>query len=215
MKKQLIVCLLCLVNSQITLGMTVERIMPDENLMTKLILFHAPTSSSGESKPDMQSFIRPNRHFVAKMDSLGLDRYFSFKTNDDVNALVEAVQQGGGMSVAWYYYEKEVCQNQQARGMESCIVDISGLDKAAILVALYARSKPLGMSILHFVPDDLDYDEAKIILESKQGYVDYLKGSVMQVALNRDILFTRMFNRFNGYRAAEQAIEQLKVVRSY
>lgn len=85
---------------------SLERIKPDENVLKLLTKFHEATSSGYNSKkPNMKNFQQPGRRFVAKMDSFGLDRYFSFKTDEDVEALVEGVRQGGGMKVEWFYYD--------------------------------------------------------------------------------------------------------------
>lgn len=233
MKKQFFGSLFCLLAIQAASGMEiqiisfpisgVQRIKPDESLLKKLVQFHEATSSSEYSKkPDMRKLEKQNRCFVAKMDSFGLDRYFSFRTNDDVEELVEAVQQGGGMNVAWYYYDKEMAESSnatasespKAAAMESGVVDISGLDKVEVLRALYAKSKDLGMGRLAFVPGDLDYNEAKEILDSQRGYVDYLKGRVMKVDLKGDTLSTRMFNRDNGDGAAEAIIKNLRAAKN-
>jgi hypothetical protein len=56
----------------------------------------------------------------------------------------------------------------------------------------------------------LDYSEAKEILETQHGYVDYLKGRVMKVDLSKDELSTWLFNRDNSDNAAENVIEALK-----
>jgi hypothetical protein len=233
MKKQFFGSLFCLLAIQAASGMEiqiisgsisgVQRIRPDESLLKKLVKFHEATSSSEYSKkPDMQKLEKTNRCFVAKMDSFGLDRYFSFRTNDDVEELVEAVQQGGGMNVAWYYYDKEMSETAKAaasespktKAMEPGVIDISGLDKVEVLRALYAKSKVLDMGRLAFVSGDLDYSEAKEILECQRGYVDYLKGRVMKVDLSRDTLSTRMFNRDNGDGAAEAVIKNLREAKS-
>ena len=191
-------------------AMTVERIKPNEELLKKLIKFHDATSSSEFSaKPDLNNFKKQNKFFVAKMDSFGLDRYFSFQTNDDVEALVKAVQNGCGMNVAWYYYEEETSSNSEPKALEPNVVNISGLDKVEILRALYAKAKPLGMGFRAFVQGDLDYREAQETLEA-DSYIDYLKGRAMKVDLSGDTLNTRLFNRDNGDGAAESAIEQLR-----
>jgi len=233
MKKQFFGSLFCLLAIQAASGMEIQiisfpvselqRIKPDESLLKKLVKFHEETSSHECSeKPDMQRFENKNRCFVAKMDSFGLDRYFSFRTNDDVKELVKAVQRGGGMNVAWYYYDKEVSEspkaaaseNPKATATESGVVDISGLDKVEVLRALYAKSKVQGMGRYAFVPGDLDYSEAKEILECQRGYVDYLKGRVMKVSLTEDTLNTRLFNRDNGTGAAEDVIKNLRSTKN-
>lgn len=90
-----------------TLSAVIDRIDKEtlDKIKDGLIEFHKQTYSSGNGKPDV-SLLKKDLPFilVAKMDSFGLDRYFSFQTNEDVDQLVKAVQQGGGMSLSWYWY---------------------------------------------------------------------------------------------------------------
>ena len=81
-----------------------------EKIKDNLTEFHLPTSSGQDSpKPDVSKLkSKENLLLIAKMDSFGLHRYFEFKTNDDVNTLVQGVQNGGGWDVSWYYVEKIV-----------------------------------------------------------------------------------------------------------
>lgn len=102
-------------------------------------------------------------------------------------------------------------------------MNIKGLDKAAILAALYNRATCQGMGILHYDPKPMTVDQARTILNQEQGdditqmfggfvhngnrlYFDYLKGRVMKVDLSKDELDTRLYNRDNGPNAAEDAI---------
>lgn len=72
----------------------------------KMISFHQPTSSGDFSpKPDVSKL--SDNLLIAKMDSFGMDRYFVFQNNKDVEELVKAVQQGGGWDVSWFYVKPE------------------------------------------------------------------------------------------------------------
>ncbi len=110
MKKMFLVMSLFL--SQASFGMDfdrIEKIHPDKDTIEQLKQFHEPTSS-GEYSPkpgpeDIKPHKKVGRCLIAKMDSFGLDRYFSFETSKDVNTLVKAVQDGGGMEVEWFYYD--------------------------------------------------------------------------------------------------------------
>ena len=86
---------------------------------------------------------------------------------------------------------------------------LEGLDKAAVLAALYNASQPLGMGFLHFTPEDMTVQEAATLLE-KQTYFDYLKGRVMKIDLCGETLYTGLYNRDNGPGAAERVIEKLR-----
>ena len=44
-------------------------------------------------------------------------------------------------------------------------MDISKLDKAEVLAALYNRAQPQGMGFLHYTPEDMTVEEAQVVLE--------------------------------------------------
>ena len=87
-------------------------------------------------------------------------------------------------------------------------INISGINKAAILAALYNNSRPQGLGFLHFKPDEMTIEQAERLLE-QQTYFDYLLGRVMKVDLSGDILRTWLYDRDNGQGAAEAAIQHL------
>ena len=88
-------------------------------------------------------------------------------------------------------------------------IDISKLDKAEVLAALYNNSKQQGMGFLN--PrgrEPLTIDQAAELL--KQGtYFDYLAGRVMKVELKDDTLDPWGYDRDNGTGAAAAALEPL------
>ena len=87
-------------------------------------------------------------------------------------------------------------------------IALTGLDKAAVLAALYNASKPQGMGFLHYDPKPMTREEAAVLLE-QTAYFDYLKGRVMKVDLSGDELDTWGYDRDNGQGAAERAIAEL------
>ena len=87
-------------------------------------------------------------------------------------------------------------------------MDISGLDKAKVLCALYNHAQPQGLGFLHYNPAPLSEDEATELLK-ETTYFDYLKGRVMKVDLSKDELRTGLYNRDNGAGAAECALQSL------
>ena len=89
-------------------------------------------------------------------------------------------------------------------------IDISSLNKAEVLAALYNRAKPLGMGFLHYTPEDMTILEAQALLDTGQTYFDYLKGRVMKVRLNEDVFNPRLYDIDNGYGAALDIINTLK-----
>lgn len=90
-------------------------------------------------------------------------------------------------------------------------VDITGLDKVQVLMALYDKARCLGLGCLQFTPEPLSQEEAeKIYANNERLYFDYVKGRVIKVDLSRNSFSTVSFNRDNGEGAAERAIENLR-----
>lgn len=92
-------------------------------------------------------------------------------------------------------------------------MNIAGRDKAAVLAALYNGSRQQGMGFLsgrgHF---QMTVDQAReeIDARGKDLYFDYLHGRVMKINLSGDEVDTALYNRDNGYMAAERIIENLR-----
>jgi len=95
-------------------------------------------------------------------------------------------------------------------------INIEGMDKAAVLAALYNGSRPIGLGVLHYTKEDMIVDEARsLIANYKVGvrgnlYFDYLRGRVMKIRLSGDDLDTDLYNRDNGDGSAEKIINSLK-----
>jgi hypothetical protein len=87
------------------------------------------------------------------------------------------------------------------------ILDISKLDRAAVLAALYNRAKPQGMGFLHYDPNPMTPEEAAGLLDAGQTYFDYVKGRVMKVDLSGGTLDNRLYDRDNGHGAALAALD--------
>ena len=88
-------------------------------------------------------------------------------------------------------------------------VNISKLNKAEVLAALYSASRPLGMGHLQNHTAAMSVDDAQELLDGGQTYFDYVNGRVMKVDLSGDELRTALFNRDNGADAAESAIKNI------
>lgn len=88
-------------------------------------------------------------------------------------------------------------------------IDISKLNKAEVLAALYNNAKPLGMGFLHFTPEDMTTDQAQSLLDEGHTYFDYVKGRVMKVDLKGETLAPWGYDRDNGDGAASRALTQL------
>lgn len=89
-------------------------------------------------------------------------------------------------------------------------MDISTLNKAEVLAALYNAAKIQGGGAFHAKGDLMPVAEAQRILdESKDKYFDYLYGRVMKVDLSKDEVDPWLYNRDNGEHAFEKAIQHL------
>lgn len=86
-------------------------------------------------------------------------------------------------------------------------INIKGLDKGAVVAALYNNSKPLGLGILHYDPKPMSPEEGEMFANN---YIDYLKGRVMKVDVTGDTLDTWGYDRDNGEGAAARAIDSIR-----
>jgi hypothetical protein len=88
------------------------------------------------------------------------------------------------------------------------MIDISGLSKTDVLMALYNAATPRGAGFLQYDPAPLTKDEAESLMD--RPYFDYVKGRVLKVDLDRDSFDPRLYNRDNGDGTAERAIAVLR-----
>ena len=84
-----------------------------------------------------------------------------------------------------------------------------GLDRYEVLCALYNKSKPLGLGMLHFVPGPLVLEEAHELLDGYE-YADYVKGRVIKVKLPEyaESFNPYLYDRDNGEGAALRALQE-------
>lgn len=87
-------------------------------------------------------------------------------------------------------------------------IDISGLDKAEVLAALFNASKQQGMGALDSSGKrNMTIEEARELTDQRgEQYYDYLKGRIMKVDLSKDELNPRLYDRDNGHGAAARAL---------
>jgi hypothetical protein len=92
-------------------------------------------------------------------------------------------------------------------------IDISKLNKAEVLAALYNASKQQGMGFMHAIGrEPMTVEQAAEEIESMKPYgtyFDYLHGRVMKVDIGGDELRTGLFDRDNGSGAAARALQPL------
>lgn len=92
-------------------------------------------------------------------------------------------------------------------------INIKGLDKAAVLAALYNASRPMGLGALQFTAEDMTVAQANMAIVSRGNLPrafhfswDYLKGRVMKVDLADDTFMPGLYDRDNGEGAALRAL---------
>jgi hypothetical protein len=100
-------------------------------------------------------------------------------------------------------------------------INIQGIDKAAVLAALYNAPHTQGMGVLSYTPQDMTIEEARELIKSqtvKLGdgkeviYFDYVKGRVMKVRLDGDEFNESLYDRDNGNGASWKALEKAGLV---
>lgn len=90
-------------------------------------------------------------------------------------------------------------------------VDISKLNKAAVLAALYNGSRQQGMGFMNARGGSgMTVEQAQDAIDAQGTYFDYLYGRVLKIDLSEDDLYTGLYNRDNGQGAAERIIEELR-----
>lgn len=93
------------------------------------------------------------------------------------------------------------------------MIDITGLEKAAVLAALYNAARPQGMGFMQYKPKPMSLEEAKKFLDEQEGgYFDYLFGRVMKLDLKGDLssIEERLYDRDNGGGCAQAVISELR-----
>lgn len=102
------------------------------------------------------------------------------------------------------------------------MVSIKGLDKAAVLAALYNGSAPVGLGFLQSRPGPMTVEEARAFipagddrsrmfpeLQKEHLYFDYLLGRPLKVDLSGDEFDPRLYDRDNGQGRAERIVAEL------
>ena len=89
-------------------------------------------------------------------------------------------------------------------------INIKGLDKIDVFLALYDGARPQGMGFLHYTPGPLTRTEARQALDAHGMRFDYYRGLVMKVRLDGDTFDPRRYDRDNGIGAAQRCIDELR-----
>ena len=87
------------------------------------------------------------------------------------------------------------------------MVNIKGLNKAAVLAALYNNASPQGLGFLQYNPAPMSTPEAQTILDTYGTDLDYVQGRCLKVDLGSDDHFDPwLYDRDNGTGAAARAV---------
>ncbi len=92
-------------------------------------------------------------------------------------------------------------------------IDVSDIARGQLLASLYNSSKPQGLGILHFTPEEMSPSEAVKLLNpdlGKPSYFDYLQGRVMKVEINGQTLDPWGYDRDNGQGAAQSVVDRIR-----
>ncbi len=91
-------------------------------------------------------------------------------------------------------------------------INISGLDRADLLAALFNASKPLGLGFLDSGSQNpMTKADAQIEISESTGlYFDYVRGRVIKCDLSGDTLRAGSYNRNNGPGAAEAVVDSVR-----
>lgn len=94
-------------------------------------------------------------------------------------------------------------------------MNISGLDRARILKALYDHSRPVGMGCLTAKPGPMPLEEARALISAAEVqragartnlHFDYVYGRPLKVVLGGSTIDLRLYDRDHGEGAGELAI---------
>ena len=91
------------------------------------------------------------------------------------------------------------------------MIDLTNVNKAEVLAALYNGSHPQGMGFMQFTTEDMTVKEAENLLK-EYTYFDYLKGRVMKIDLSKDQLDQYLYDRDNGEGAAERILKEKNII---
>ena len=93
-------------------------------------------------------------------------------------------------------------------------IDITGLDKRKVLMALYADARVQGMGIFQARSGGMTIAEAGELLAPREHgeppYFDYVHGRVLKVNLAGDKFSPRLYDRDNGHGAAQRAVDAIR-----
>lgn len=90
------------------------------------------------------------------------------------------------------------------------MVNIKGLDKAKVLLALHNGTQPQGMGFLHASTMTEEGCASDIAAMNGQLYFDYYHGRPLKCDITGDEFNERLYDRDAGQGAAERAIAAIR-----
>lgn len=104
------------------------------------------------------------------------------------------------------------------------MIDITGIDKAALLAELHNGSRAMGMGALHDISRDMTTEEARVIITAgddrrrmfpgagikRELYFDYVQGRPLKADLSGDEFNPALYDRDNGQGAGAAAVERAR-----
>ena len=87
-------------------------------------------------------------------------------------------------------------------------LSLVGLNKAAVLAALYNMVRPQGRGLDRYDPKPITVEEAQKIIDRRGLSFDYLEGRVMKIDLSGDTVDVWLYDRDNGDGAASRLGDQ-------
>jgi hypothetical protein len=89
-------------------------------------------------------------------------------------------------------------------------INIKGINKAELLAALFNASRQQGLGALDSRgSNSMTKEKAEAVIAEQGLDFDYLFGRVMKINLDKDELWTGLYDRDNGQGAAARAIAHL------
>lgn len=110
---------LLLLTTQTVFGMQFD---PDDTIkegMQDLPPYRSIEFSSKHPKPFLAKFEKPQRIFIAKMDTFGSYRYFIFKTDQEIDELLQSIEQKKAWKIEWFFYDNPLQETPKAPIFES------------------------------------------------------------------------------------------------
>ncbi|MCM1215465.1 MAG: hypothetical protein NC548_13210 [Lachnospiraceae bacterium] len=90
------------------------------------------------------------------------------------------------------------------------MVNIKGLDKAEVLLALWKHSHEQGMSFFGTFTNNPTLGDCRNALKQCNNYIDYFNGRVIKVDFSGDEFNPGLYDRDCGSGAAQRAVDSIR-----